>query len=137
MEDEDNLYDLDDSGVIDYISDEEFLVNSDNDEPTSEKGDTEDISILINTDDDDKFYKLYDISNYKTQPILTKFEKTQILSERITHLSNGCKPYINISNESDLYDIALDELNNNKLPYIIKRTIGNTIEYWKLSDLIK
>ena len=28
MEDEDNLYDLDDSGVIDYISDEEFLVNS-------------------------------------------------------------------------------------------------------------
>ena len=73
----------------------------------------------------------------KTIGILTKFEKTQILSERMTHLSNGCKPYINTDGYDKLYDIALEELNTNKLPYIVKRNIGKNIEYWKLEDLIK
>ena len=33
MDDDDNLYDLEDSGIIeDYAIDEEFIVNSDNEE---------------------------------------------------------------------------------------------------------
>ena len=34
------------------------------------------------------------------------------------------------------YQIALEELNQGKIPFIIKRPYGNTFEYWKLEDLL-
>ena len=33
------------------------------------------------------------------------------------------------------YEIALQELKQQKIPFIIKRPIANTFEYWKLKDL--
>lgn len=89
--------------------------------------------------DINEFYKTYDESkkNFKTSPILTKYEKTRIISERVQQLSNGGTPFIsNPESYSTVYDIALQELNMKKLPFIIKRTIsGNNYELWKLEDL--
>ena len=89
--------------------------------------------------DINEFYKTYDEStkNFKTSPILTKYEKTRIISERVQQLSNGGTPFIsNPERYSTVYDIALQELNMKKLPFIIKRTIsGNNYELWKLEDL--
>tara|TARA_B100000902_G_scaffold253842_1_gene240319 strand:- start:602 stop:1246 length:645 start_codon:yes stop_codon:yes gene_type:complete len=74
---------------------------------------------------------------HKTLPILTKYEKTKILGIRLKQLNNGSQPVINISeNIIDNNIIALQELENKKLPFIIVRPIPNkTFEYWKLKDL--
>ena len=74
---------------------------------------------------------------HRTLPILTKYEKTKILGIRLKQLNNGSEPFINVN--EDIIDnniIALKELENKKLPFIIVRPLPNrTFEYWKLKDL--
>mgnify|MGYP006174446593 CR=1 FL=1 len=92
--------------------------------------------IILGDEDENNFYNDYDITKYKSSNILSKYEKTQILINRTLHLINGSQPYINTINFTNNYDIAVEELNQKKLPYIIKRTNGDKIEHWKLEDLI-
>ena len=74
--------------------------------------------------------------NYKTTPVLTKYEKCRGLSERANQINCGAQIYLsNSDNFSNAYDIAVQELNEKKIPFIIKRPYGNTFEYWKLKDL--
>lgn len=74
---------------------------------------------------------------HKTNPLLTKYEKTKILGIRLKQLNNNAKPYINIKeNNIDNLLIANLELTNKKLPFIIQRPMpNNTFEYWRLQDL--
>ena len=74
---------------------------------------------------------------HKTNPILTKYEKTRILGIRAKQVNNGSKPYIKIENNViDGYLIAVKELEEKKLPFIIRRPLPNGgSEYWKLKDL--
>ena len=73
---------------------------------------------------------------YKTTPVLTKYEKTRILGQRTNQILNGSKPMIqNPEDYGNAYDIALQELEQKKIPFIVKRPYGNTFEYWKLEDL--
>jgi len=76
-------------------------------------------------------------SLHKTVPILTKFEKTKILGIRAKQLNNGAKPMIALKNHViDGYLIALKELEEKKIPVIIRRPLpNNTSEYWHLTDL--
>ena len=113
--------------------DEEFSDNEEEYEP---------VDVKINTSSDldiNEFYKNYKVnkSNFITSPVLTKYEKTRIISERVQQISNGGIPFIsNPESYSSVYDIALKELSMKKLPFIIKRTIhGNNYELWKLEDL--
>lgn len=89
--------------------------------------------------DINEFYKNYEENkkNFKTSPVLSKYEKTRIISERVQQISNGGVPFIsNPESYATLHDIALKELSMKKLPFIIKRTIhGNNYELWKLEDL--
>ena len=73
--------------------------------------------------DINEFYKSYDKNrkNFKTSPVLSKYEKTRIISERVQQLSNGGIPFIsNTESYSSIFDIALKELDMKKLPFIIK-----------------
>ncbi|MDC1321604.1 DNA-directed RNA polymerase subunit omega [Flavobacteriaceae bacterium] len=74
---------------------------------------------------------------HKTVPILTKFEKTKILGVRAKQINNGAKPMITLSHPViDGYLIALKELEEKKIPVIIRRPLpNNTSEYWHLQDL--
>uniref|UniRef100_A0A6C0ETF4 DNA-directed RNA polymerase n=1 Tax=viral metagenome TaxID=1070528 RepID=A0A6C0ETF4_9ZZZZ len=74
---------------------------------------------------------------HKTLPFLTKYEKTRILGERTHQINSGSKPFIPVeSNIIDGYLIALAELEQKKIPFIIKRPLPNGgCEYWKLKDL--
>tara|TARA_B110000495_G_C22485809_1_gene299655 strand:- start:170 stop:523 length:354 start_codon:yes stop_codon:yes gene_type:complete len=73
---------------------------------------------------------------YKTTPILTKFERCRVLSERASQINCGAEIYItDLSGFHNAYDIAVQELNEKKIPYIVKRPYGNDFEYWKLRDL--
>lgn len=74
---------------------------------------------------------------HKTIPYLTKYEKTKIIGFRANQINNGAKPYINIPNDLiDGYLIAIEELKQKKIPFIIRRPlVGSKMEFWKLSDL--
>lgn len=79
---------------------------------------------------------------HRTIPVLTKYEKTRILGIRTKQLNNGAEPYItskvNVTSEKviDGYPIALRELEEKKLPFIIRRPLpSGGMEYWYLQDL--
>jgi DNA-directed RNA polymerase I, II, and III subunit RPABC2 len=74
---------------------------------------------------------------HKTIPLLTKYEKTKILGMRVKQLNNGAQPYIPRNEKIiDNYVIALTELEEKKIPFIIQRPLpNNNFEYWKLHDL--
>ena len=74
---------------------------------------------------------------HRTPPFLTKYEKARILGERAKQLGAGAKPFIELEdNMIDEYTIAVMEMKQGKLPFIIKRPLPNGgCEYWKLADL--
>jgi len=76
-------------------------------------------------------------SLHKTLPFLTKYEKARILGERAKQLNAGAKPFIKTENTLiDGYLIALRELEEKKIPFIIRRPLPHGgSEYWKLADL--
>jgi DNA-directed RNA polymerase I, II, and III subunit RPABC2 len=59
------------------------------------------------------------------------------LGERAKQLSAGAEPLVKINDYIiDEYSIALMELKEKKLPFIIERPLPNgTSEFWKLADL--
>lgn len=74
---------------------------------------------------------------HRTIPILTKFEKTRIIGLRAKQIDEGAVPFIKVpSNIIDGYTIALQELEQKLIPFIIRRPLPNGgSEYWRLSDL--
>lgn len=74
---------------------------------------------------------------HRTLPFLTKYEKARVLGERAKQLNSGAKPVIDVDNTIiDGYLIALKELEEKKIPFIIKRPLPNGgCEYWNISDL--
>ena len=74
---------------------------------------------------------------HKTLPFLTKYETARILGQRAKQLNSGAKAFVKIPpNVIDGYEIAKLELEEKKIPFIIKRPIPDgTCEYWNVSDL--
>ena len=74
---------------------------------------------------------------HKTIPILTKYEMTRVIGQRAKQLDSGAKPFVKVPlNVIDGYHIAVLELEQKKLPFIIKRPYPNGgVEYWCVSDL--
>jgi DNA-directed RNA polymerase subunit K/omega len=85
----------------------------------------------------ESFYTNYDnlIKNYIANPRLNKYEKTKIISERAQQLANGSLSFLkNPETYNNVLDIAMEELNQKKIPIIIQRPVPNGYEYWKLED---
>lgn len=99
--------------------------------------------LVSNSDEVEALSKIIKINNviidpnHKTNPILSKYEKTKILGQRTKQLNSGCSPYISVpSNIIDNYLIAQMELKEKKIPVILRRPISSShSEYWKLEDL--
>jgi len=74
---------------------------------------------------------------HKTIPWLTKYERARVLGLRTKQLNNGADAFIEIPPGMINGDkIALGELNQKKVPFIIRRPIPNGgTEYWRLEDL--
>lgn len=72
-----------------------------------------------------------------TIPILTKYEKARVLGERAKQINAGAKPFIEVEKHIiDGYTIALKELEQRKIPFIISRPMPHGgCEYWRLRDL--
>lgn len=74
---------------------------------------------------------------HKTIPFLTKYERARILGQRAKQIETGSKPLVKIpDNIIDGYLIAELELEQKKIPFIVRRPLPNGgSEYWRLSDL--
>jgi DNA-directed RNA polymerase I, II, and III subunit RPABC2 len=74
---------------------------------------------------------------HKTLPILSRYEKARVLGERAEQINSGAQPFIEIDTTMiDGYLIALKELEQKKIPFIIQRPLPNGgSEYWRLNDL--
>ena len=75
---------------------------------------------------------------HKTVPILSKYEKSRILGIRASQINNGAQILVKPKIKTfDGYLIAQQELEERKIPFIIKRPLpmGGGCEYWKLNDL--
>lgn len=74
---------------------------------------------------------------HRTLPFLTKYERARILGERAKQIDAGAIPLVNVVDGMiDSYLIAVEELSQKKVPFIVKRPLPNGgCEYWKLKDL--
>lgn len=74
---------------------------------------------------------------HTTLPFITKYEKARILGERARQINSGSLPMITVDDDIiDGYLIALKELEQKKIPFIIKRPLpSGSVEYWRLEDL--
>jgi DNA-directed RNA polymerase I, II, and III subunit RPABC2 len=77
-------------------------------------------------------------ANHRTYPFLTNFERTKIIGLRANQISRGSLPFVAVPKHiTDVRDIARLELEQKRLPFIIKRPLPNgTYEYWRLVDLL-
>jgi len=77
-------------------------------------------------------------ANHRTYPFLTNFERTKIIGLRANQISRGSVPFVSVPKHiTDVRDIARLELEQKRLPYLIKRPLPNgTFEYWRLCDLL-
>ncbi len=71
-----------------------------------------------------------------TLPILTKFEKTRILSTRANQITQNAAIQIELNGEIDPLKIAELEFKQGKIPLIIRRHLPNgTFEDWHVNEL--
>ena len=85
-------------------------------------------------DDAFDFYKNYDPSKNKFDPILSIYEKTNLIGIRATQIENGAPVFVDVPEGlEDVIEIAEMELAQKKLPLIVCRE-GR--EYWRAADLI-
>ena len=74
---------------------------------------------------------------HRTIPYLTKYEKARILGQRAKQINAGTTPFVKVpENVIDGYLIAELELQQKRIPFIIRRPLPNGgSEYWSLKDL--
>ena len=97
--------------------------------------------VVLVSDDNEKI-KNIDVSTYTSLPWMTKYEFDQVIGLRTMHLAIGAQPFINMTDDyviksnMELRQIALQELKEKKLPYIVKRPMPNgEAEYWPVDKL--
>jgi hypothetical protein len=78
--------------------------------------------------------------NRKSINFLSLYEKTSIIGLRKQQLVNGANSYLTkqeLNNISSMEEIVHKELEMNKLPFMLCRTMPNgKKEYWKLEELL-
>jgi DNA-directed RNA polymerase I, II, and III subunit RPABC2 len=74
---------------------------------------------------------------HRTLPYLTKYEKTRILGQRAKQIDSGATAFVKVpENVIDGYLIAVLELQQKRIPFIIRRPLPNGgSEYWNVKDL--
>jgi DNA-directed RNA polymerase I, II, and III subunit RPABC2 len=80
---------------------------------------------------------IIDENHSRTIPWMTRFEQARVIGTRAVQLSNGAPPQIELPDGLiDSMKIAELELQNNQIPFIIRRPLPDgTSEYWPVNEL--
>jgi DNA-directed RNA polymerase subunit K/omega len=96
-----------------------------------------------NIEDVSKINELLNKEDKISKPIMTIYEFDKIMGMRTQQLASGATPFITsstgkivINSNMELRNIALQELEEGRLPYIIERVLSNRKkEYYRICDL--
>ena len=78
-----------------------------------------------------------DPSKRITTPFMTKYERARILGTRALQISMGAPVMVDLDGETDPLKIATMELNEKKIPMIIRRYLPDgSHEDWKVEELM-
>ena len=96
-----------------------------------------------NIEDVSKISDLLNKEDKISKPIMTIYEFDKIMGMRTQQLASGAAPFVNIEGSKlvidsnmELRNIALRELEEGRLPYIIERVLSNKKkEYFRVCDL--
>ncbi len=81
----------------------------------------------------------YNPNNNKSSNIMTIYEKTNLIGLRLEQLAMGAPSLLDsdqLQECKDIHEVAEKELQQKKLPYMIKRNLGNNYkEVWKVEDM--
>ena len=128
IENENIIDDYNDAVPQDDINEEDDTMNNTNKE---DEGDDHGIINFTKT--------LVDMSameKHSTTPFLTRFEKTRVIGARIQEINKGAPALVDTKGLRESKDIALKELAERKIPYIIRRPLPDgTFDDWKLAEL--
>lgn len=132
------MYEEGDDGDNEFTNDNDF------------SQDEEDMTELIDYEEEEKTegeknaFKLLTFKNVleninkkpkKTIPIMTKFEKARVKGVRLQQLAYGAKPRVNTENLKNINEIVDKELEERKLPFIIRRSLPNGyFEDWRMEE---
>lgn len=73
----------------------------------------------------------------KTSEVITKFEFTDVISNRAKQIENGSKIFVDIGDVDDPIIMAEMEIKMKQCPLAIRRLISNNIaEVWDVNDMI-
>jgi DNA-directed RNA polymerase subunit K/omega len=74
---------------------------------------------------------------HRTCPYLSKYERTRVIGQRAKQINSGAPTFVKVPETIiDGYLIAEMELEQKKIPFIIRRPLPNgASEYWRISDL--
>ena len=98
--------------------------------------DTNDNIEIMEIDSDYRsLMKNYDPSKNQFSPVLSDFEMATILGKRATQLAYGAKTPIEFKPGMTLIEVVEEELRQRKTPFMIKKQVGNRVEYWRLDDM--
>jgi len=85
---------------------------------------------------------LDDVNQRYSNSIMTKYEFTSMISLRTMHLSKGAPPLVDlpadfrIRGNMELRSVALRELREGRLPYIVRRMMPNgKPEYLRIAEM--
>ncbi|KAF7699471.1 DNA-directed RNA polymerases I, II, and III subunit RPABC2 [Cucumispora dikerogammari] len=71
-----------------------------------------------------------------TAPLMTKYEKAHILGVRAMQISKNSPIFTDIGDLTDPLKIAMKELKEGKIPFIVKRRMPDgSYERWKINEL--
>lgn len=128
---DDNDFDYDDNEYIE--EDNQFDIDDDDEDNIlntslfSNKNDYEDLTKIENE---------LSLENKISSNRLTKYECTKVIGLRAQQLASGMPSFVNTHQMTNVIDIAIKELNENKIPFIIRRPLPDgKFEYWRLSEL--
>ena len=76
-----------------------------------------------------------------THPYFTKYEYTALIATRAQQIAEGAKPLVGLeglrtSDPMFIWNVAKREVEQRKLPYIIRRQLpNNTSEFWSAQEM--
>ena len=127
---------------IDDVSEEED--DSDDEDKDETEADDDDTTCVMNLTSSKKLHndvleinEILKTQKYDSQAVMTKYEFTKILGLRSQQICEGALPLVEVpEGMTDSTEIALLELQQKKIPFLIKREFSdNYREYWRVKDL--
>ena len=138
---EDTYFEEEEFSEEEFSEDEEFNdsesdIDDKNEEKEEKIDEVEELIVELDIPEPQIEYKKVDKSKRVSLPILSKYEKTKLIGTRAIQISQNAQIYVDYKGLIDPIKIAKKELEEKKIPFIIRRYLPNgKYEDWNIDEL--